>query len=204
MQLPTTPVIALTAHAIEGVRERCLTSGMNDFLTKPFSYAEITGKVAQWIEPGAESAKEHQGDSVSLDSAIVMEDSEQQQIQEPGDQAEDSVLEPHALNQLRARQKYRNKKLVKRVVGIYLEQTPKLLKELAEAGQQADMEALSHIAHTIKSSSMTVGATALAESCREIEILCDQGRVGQEVIRKPGQMYFAVEQELQDVLANES
>jgi len=203
MQLPTTPVIALTAHAIEGVRERCLASGMNDFLTKPFSYAEITGKVAQWIEPGTGSVNDHQDDSVSPDSSIVMEDSEQQ-IQEPGDQAEVSVLEPQALNQLRARQKYRNKNLVKRVVGIYLEQTPKLLKELAAAGQQSDVEALSHIAHTLKSSSMTVGAAALAESCREIEALCDQGQVGQEVIRKAGQMYFAVEHELQDVLANES
>ena len=204
MQCPATPVIALTAHAIEGVRERCLASGMNDFLTKPFSYAEITGKVEQWIDPGAESAKQHQDDSVSLDSVIVMDNSEQQKIQEPGDQAEVSVLEPHALNQLRLRQKYRNKNLVKRVVGIYLEQTPKLLKELAVAGQQADMEALSHIAHTLKSSSMTVGAAALAETCREIEVLCGQGQVGQEVIRKPGQMYFAVEQQLQDVLANES
>ena len=204
MQLPITPVIALTAHAIDGVRERCIASGMNDFLTKPFSYAEITGKVAEWVEPGTESARGHQDDSVSKHSAIIIEDFDQQQHQEPGEQADASVLEPQALNQLRARQKYRNKNLVKRVVGIYLEQTPKLLKELAAAGQQADMEALSHIAHTIKSSSMTVGATALAETCKEIEVLCNKGRVGQEVIRKPGQMYFAVEQQLREVLENES
>ena len=203
MELPATPVIALTAHAIEGVRERCLACGMNDFLTKPFSYAEITGKVARWIERGSESAKRQQDALASKESAVAMEDSEQQQIQITGGQVEVSVLEPHALNQLRARQTYRNKNLVKRVVGLYLEQTPKLLKELESAGQQADTEALSHIAHTIKSSSMTVGATALAESCKEIELLCNQGWVGQEVIRKPGQMYFAVEQELQHVLANE-
>jgi len=204
MRLPQTPVIALTAHAIEGVREKCLACGMNDFLTKPFSFSEITGKVAQWTEVSSESANEHPVDAMPQNNATVPAHSGRQSVHGPGDRPEVSALEPRALNQLRARQNYRKKDLVKRVVGIYLEQTPKLLKELTTAGQQADLEALSRIAHTLKSSSMTVGAAALAESCREIEVQCDQGRVEQEVISKPGQMYSEVEQELRDVLANES
>jgi len=50
---------------------------------------------------------------------------------------------------------------------------------------------------------MTVGAATLAESCRQIEVLCNEGRVEQDVISKPAQLYPEVEQELRDVLANE-
>ena len=49
------PVIALTANAIDGDRERCLDAGMDDYLAKPFTAAEFIAAVGRWI--GAERAK---------------------------------------------------------------------------------------------------------------------------------------------------
>jgi CheY-like chemotaxis protein len=42
------PIIALTAHAMLDVREKCLSCGMNDYLTKPFEQAQLLEKLLQW------------------------------------------------------------------------------------------------------------------------------------------------------------
>ncbi len=42
------PIIALTAHAIDGVKEKCLTSGMNDYLTKPFEKEQLLQMLLKW------------------------------------------------------------------------------------------------------------------------------------------------------------
>ncbi|MFT5435092.1 MAG: two-component system sensor histidine kinase/response regulator [Myxococcota bacterium] len=44
----TTPILALTAHALPGDRERCFAAGMSDYLTKPFDFEKITGRIEQW------------------------------------------------------------------------------------------------------------------------------------------------------------
>lgn len=50
-QLPRTPVIALTAHAIEGYREECIKNGMDDYITKPIKKSVLLNTVAQWADP---------------------------------------------------------------------------------------------------------------------------------------------------------
>ncbi len=48
------PIIALTAHAMKGYRERCLEAGMNDYVGKPFRPKELSEKIELWLAAGPE------------------------------------------------------------------------------------------------------------------------------------------------------
>ena len=144
------PIVAMTANAMRGDRERCLVSGMNDYLSKPVQKEVLNRMIARWAD-----AREHQG------TEAMTENIEGQQG--------GSVLDLEVIETLRALSDGDESDLFKELVDIFLDDTPNRLVDLIEAANGDDPKALESAAHALKSSCANLGAVALSELFREIE-----------------------------------
>ena len=185
-RLPPTPVIALTAHAIFGAREKCLASGMDDFLSKPFNSEDLMGVLSRWLALPQQAT----ADTPAAASSAAAPEAETGRAADPG------VLDQDAINRLRTRKA----SLVDRVIELYLEQSPQVLDEIDVAAAAQDFEHLANIVHTFKSSSLTVGAVEVAEICRQIEAACQRNEATTADADRIRERYRVAHQALQEVL----
>ncbi len=151
-----TPIIALTAHALEGDRQKCLTAGMDDYMSKPFRPKEMRAMLERWgRRPSAADAPAVDGTG----AADV--------VPETVDAIDRRVL--YALKEL---QIDGEPDFLEQVVRTFLDSSVELMDRLRSSASRRDMDDMGFIAHRMKSSSANVGALQLSEYSRRLEMDC--------------------------------
>ncbi len=174
------PIVALTAYAINGDRERCLAAGMDDYMTKPFTQGELGKMIQQWVRrPGDEAAATaDQSRAVPAEPVQSPSDlTEQRTRQAPLRALSDVPLADQVLEQIRALRRPGRPDPVAKILTSFLESSATYVSAIHQAVAHQDAEALFHAAHALKSSSAMIGAMGLSSVLGDFELLGRQGNV---------------------------
>jgi len=177
---PRIPIVAMTANAMQGDREKCLEAGMDDYVAKPVKRDSLSAALSRWLtgrlspESSMRESDKGVGDEL-LDMAAF------EQLRELFDGDPTPVIES------------------------YFQDSADQLDVMANAIAQTDLAVLDRSAHSLKASSRSVGALVVARIAADIETLArDSGSLedAKALVASLRAALNAIEPRLRDMCGN--
>jgi len=191
--LPRVPIVALTAHAIAGDRERCLAQDMDDYLSKPFRLPQLIAVVQRWVSQRGSPFSNKSDTTSQSPMGIPLRDSP-------------ACLDGRTLQDLRALRRPGRPDIYVEMLSRYLDSSRQYIEAIREHIAAQNATEVFHTAHALKSSSGMVGARTLLDQIKQLEALGRSGDLSSApaVFTQVETEYHRVRRAIEGILAKEA
>ncbi len=200
---PAAPwLIAITANALRGDREKCLAAGMDDYLSKPLKRADLRTALERCQDAGADAA--YPAAESAPPPATGVAGPPPAGTPSDAQEMDSMILERNVLKELLQLDDGEGD-ILRETLEVFLESTPERIEGLAEALAAGDFQTLERLAHTLKSSAGMIGGLRMTAACARLESAERDGRLAEApgLVDRIGQHFADLKVELDGVMVGD-